>query len=298
MAISWIQNKINHAYSPKASILDVLKENLEGYRKARDHTTVHASDVTKPDFCARRLALLDLTGKKKKDEFISMALAATFDIGNATSDLIRERWAGDSAHGFWECRRCEYRSPFGKKPNHTCKNGGKCDFKYDEAVFLSEKYRISGSIDVFMDLQAPKLFVTELKIIAPDEFEKLAAPLAEHRLRTQLYLKIIDDDAGHLKERINLKEAKVLYVSRAYGKKNTEYHGKVIPFKEFTVQRNDADVSPYLSRAMEVRTFKELGVMPNGICPTSTDSKAKKCSVCTECFSGTYMAGIKIKLSE
>lgn len=290
MALSWLQNKLTAAGAPKKSVIDILKANMGGYEKARDHTTVHASDITKPNFCPKQLALLDITDKKKKDQYVNTALRATFDVGNVTSDLFREKWAGTAAHGFWKCTRCNHKSAFGTKPSTKCTQGGNCNYKYEEAGFFSDEYKVSGSVDVFLDLDQPKLVVTELKIITPVDFETLAAPLAEHRIRTNLYMKLIEDDPGVFKHRINLKEAKVVYVSRAFGKKHATYN-EILPFKEYEVERNDASLAPYLAKAKEVKVFKEMGLMPKGVCATALDTCAKGCSVAKECFSGSYPAG-------
>lgn len=295
MAFSWLQAATQQAYAPKQSVLDILKANMAGYRPARDDGVVHASDITQPTFCARQLALLAITKEKKKGQYLGTALQATFDVGDVTSDLFREKWAGSAAHGFWQCRRCDWVAPFGPKPKTGCKHGGSCSFKYIEARFLSKTYQVSGSIDVFLDLNAPKLFVTELKIMTPDDFEKLAAPLAEHRIRTNLYLKIIDDDGGTLRDRIHLKEAKVVYVSRGHGKKNPDFNNEIIPFKEYTVTRDDESLEIYLKKAIEVKQFKEQGTIPAGLCSTALDKAAKKCQVCHACFSGEYPAGATYK---
>ena len=287
---SWLQNNLNTKFAPKHSLIEVLRQNMGGYRKPRDHSVVHASDLTKPDFCPRRLALMDLTSTVKKDEYISTALQATFDLGDAVSDLVREKWVGEASHGFWKCRRCSNQSAFGIKPDTPCKQGGRCNYKYEEASFFSEDFGVSGSIDLLANLGAPKLFVTEIKTITPIDFEGLAAPLAEHRIRTNLYMRLIEDDKGIFKQRINLNQAKVLYVSRAYGKKH-EIYNEILPFKEFTVDRNDASLEPLIEKAREVKLFKEKGTLPKGICVTTLDKVAKLCQHCDACFSGHYPAG-------
>jgi hypothetical protein len=110
MAISWLNNTISKAAAPQKSLIDILRKNLGGWEKARDTGKVHASDVTKPGFCPKQLALMKITGKKKKDMYVNTALRATFDVGNVTSDLLRENWLGDAAHGFWRCQTCDARS--------------------------------------------------------------------------------------------------------------------------------------------------------------------------------------------
>lgn len=290
MAVTFLKKAVEEATAPQKSIIDVLKKNLGGYKPERSHKTVHASDITKTDFCPRQFALLHLLDMKKKDRYISAALQATFDVGNVTSDLFREKWAGQSAIGNWRCVKCDSMVTFKQKPlNVPCKHGGKCDWRYEEVNFVCQETQVSGSIDVIMDLGAPKLFLVELKIIKPDDFEKLAAPLAEHRIRTNLYMRLAEKSNNVFGGRVNVQQARVLYVSRGYGKKNAD-HNEILPFKEFTVERDDDALVPYLNRAKMVRIFKETGAIPLGVCKTSMDTPAKGCSVAKSCFSGKFPA--------
>lgn len=283
MAITWLSKSVQKALAPTRTIIDVMQENLGGFKPARSHLTTHASDLTKKDFCPRQTCLLIKTGKTNKDEYINPALQATFDVGNATGDIVAERWGGQSVVGNWECRKCQHRTTFSPKPNLSCKHGGKCDYKYEEVRFTSKEYEASGGIDAFFNLGSSKLFVTELKIVNVKDFETLAAPLAEHRLRTSMYLKIIEDSSSPYKNQINLNMAKVFYVSRGFGKKHPTY-GKILPFKEFDITRDDEAVQPYLDKAMMIKVFKETGQVPERMCSSETDTMAKKCAVCTECF--------------
>jgi hypothetical protein len=292
MAVGWLNNALSKAQAPGTSIISILKKNMGGWEPARDHTTVHASDITKDHFCPKQWALLDITKKEKKAQWVPTALRATFDVGNVTSDLVRERWLGEAAHGFWRCQKCEKKSAFGVKPASLC-SGHVSDWKYVEAGFLSPEYEVSGSVDVFIDMDAKKLFATELKIISPVDFETLAAPLSEHRIRTNLYMKLIEDSATWLKERMNLQEAKVLYVSRAYGKKHPEL-GEILPFKEFTVKRDDSMVEKPLAQAKEIVVYKQTGLMPKAICGTSKDTAAKWCSVCTSSRKKQHEANLRV----
>lgn len=284
MALTWMNKVASEKLAPTKSIIGILRQNLRGYRKARSHETVHASDITKEDFCPRQVALLHLHEKEKKDEFIGTALQATFDIGNAVGDMVPEQWAGDAAIGNWECLRCGDRATFTTKPKKVCKHGGWCHFKYEEVNFISKQYDVSGGIDVFFDLGGLKKVVTELKIINVADFDKIVAPLAEHRIRTAMYLKLIDDSSHPFKSSINVNEGRVLYVSRGFGKKNTDHAGEILPFKEYVVTRDDAAVQPYLDKAMAVKVFKETGVVPKGICKSLDDKACKKCAVVSECW--------------
>ena len=106
MAVTFLKDAAQDAFGPKKSIIDILCKELGGYQPARSHETVHASDITKCDFCPRQTALLTVLKAKKKDEYISTALQVTFDAGNAMSDLFREKWAGQHVYGNWSCKRC------------------------------------------------------------------------------------------------------------------------------------------------------------------------------------------------
>lgn len=286
----FLKQAVNSSLHPAKTIIDVLKKNTAGYEAARSLDTIHASDITKPNFCARKVALLDITKVAQKASYIPTALRTTFDVGNVISDLVREKWAGDSSYGHWKCVACSATRSFNTKPKNGCpQHGSKCHWKYQEVNFRSIDTDVEGSVDVFLELGSYKLFVTEVKIITPVEFEKIVAPLSEHRLRTSLYLNLIDRSASPYKSRINLQTGKVLYVSRAYGKLHSDYK-EILPFKEFDVARDDAAIQPYLDAALKVKKFRASGVMPSGICATSFTKEAKGCSVCSQCFSGKFPA--------
>lgn len=291
--MSWLKQatlKLNKP--PKESIIARLRGNLGGPRQGRSRESLHASDITKSDFCPRRWALLDAKGITHTSEFISVALDATFDMGLAVETLVVEHWAGKYSIGNWQCRLCgEYRSMC-SKPDGYCKSGTRHWWKYQQIVIEAPEFGVIGSLDCLFDVGVPKLRVTELKILSTEEFEKIVAPLAEHRLRTSLYLKLLAESNHPFKDRFNLHEGNVVYVSRGYGKLNPQWN-EILPFKEFEVQRDDSTLKPALQKAKAVKLFREQQQIPNGICTTALDKVAKKCSVCQECFSGKYTATIQ-----
>ena len=82
----------------------------------------------------------------------------------------------------------------------------------------------------------------------------ILVPFPEHRLRTNLYLWILEQSKHPHKEKICTSEARVLYMSRGYGKLNAEWN-EILPFKEFVVKRNDADLAEFLKRAAALKLF-------------------------------------------
>lgn len=277
-----------HVEKPPTLISSILS-NLQVKREPRDVTELHASDLTKEDFCVREVALAKLTGVKKKAATIDAALAVTFDLGHVVSDLVREKWLGSYSWGNWVCQRCGKVETLQSKPPEKHEHVN-CThlWKYVEVMF-SHPLGWTGSIDVFARLDH-KLTVVEIKTMNPDDFEALVAPLAEHRLRTALYLRLIADADHPYKDLIHLDRARVLYVSRAFGKKNPDYDNKILPFKEYELERDDAATDPFLADAARVKLFLEKGVVPPRIkaCEYSFSPRAKSCGCMAPCFSGKF----------
>ena len=293
--MTWLKKAMESAVKPKESVISILRKNLSGVRKGRELSQLHASDITSPEFCPREWAFRDLHEIKSVPQWLSTATAATFSLGSMIAKLLIEEWAGNSVIGNWKCARCQdFRSMTVKPMWSGCTAGThtKHLWEYEEVVFEFPEYAFSGSIDAIFNLGAPYWRIVELKIIAPDAFEKLLAPLPEHRIRTSLYLQLIANSKNVWRSSFNLSAATVLYVSRGYGKKNLEWD-EVLPFKEFEVKRDDSSTEEALKRAKELKFFREETVMPSGICNTALDRFAKSCSFCKECFSGDYPANLK-----
>ena len=286
--MKYLVELVQEANKPATSIIDLMMKNVGGFYPSRGYTTIHASDITKDDFCPRKVALIDTSKLENKEEYIGTALKATFDVGNMTAHLFKNQWAGQHIWGNWTCVRCRKAVSHCKKPTKTqCASGGHCSWEYEEIPFVCTETAVSGSLDALMDLGASKLFITELKIIRYEDFAKLVAPLAEHRIRTNLYMRIVEKSASAYHNRINLQEARVLYISRGFGKKS-DSHNEILPFKEFVVKRDDEALIPYLDKAQRVNLFRKTGKMPYGICTTMLSPFAKGCPVSKLCFSGKF----------
>ncbi len=291
MSSSWLKNAIHQVTKPKQSIIGVLKQHLGGMQPGRSMSVLHASDVTKLEFCPRRWAFFDLLEKDPPSTMVSAALDVTFRLGLLTEQALIEDWAGEHVVGNWRCRHCSEQRSMTIKPDGWCKQGTqKHWWQYNQMIVDSPKYGIQGGIDALFQIGAPQLVVTELKIMAPKEFDDILTPLPEHRLRTNLYMKLIEESHHPYRDKINLQEGRVLYTSRGYGKMNAQWN-EILPFKEFIVKRNDDDLKEFLKRATDLKVFRTQGLMPNGICSTALDKIAKQCSVCAQCFSGKYPAG-------
>jgi hypothetical protein len=289
--MSWLRQAIHQATRPKESIIGVLKQQLGGPQAGRSMKVLHASDITKPDFCPRRWAFFDIFGKSAPDEFVSTAMDVTYRMGNATEQLLIEEWAGQAVIGTWRCRYCGYHKSMVPKPSGGfCTPDRKHWWQHIQMVVEAPDYGIQGGIDALFNIGAPQLVVTEIKTMNPTEFDQILVPLPEHRLRTNLYLWVLEQSKHPYRDKINTSEGRVLYISRGYGKLNPTWN-EILPFKEFVVKRNDADLHEFLKQAHRLHIFRKMGLMPAGICATALDKIAKKCSVAGPCFSGKYQAG-------
>lgn len=286
--MKFLENAVKKAHGPTHSIIEALKNHLDKPLKARSHKEIHASDLTKPHFCPREVALLDILKKERKDEHVATAMRVTFDVGELTARAFTDKWMRDKVIGDWNCIRCGEVRFFTNvpEPGDKCHSGLAHIWNHHEIRFHDKHHQYSGAIDCILDLGAPKLTIVELKIMAPEMFAKLEAPLAEHRIRTNLYLHLVEHSSHPGRDQINTKWAKVLYISRGYGKKHES--GETLPFKEYDVERDDGDLNGPLVKALAVKHFRETGVMPSGICPFSYSPEAKSCTVNLQCFSGKF----------
>jgi hypothetical protein len=274
------------------SLTKLIDKRIAGFEEQRTHKIVHISDLSKgTGFCPREFALLDVTKKKPKGMYVSMALQVTFDNGSALSDLCRNKWLEHDVVGNWRCLYCKRVIGFSKKPKVSCKCGATL-WRYEEVTLVNPANGVSGSIDFLVDLGMGKHTMVECKSLARDTFDTLKAPLAEHRVRTQLYLMHGSLSTGPCISKVNWEQGIVFYISKGYGVKNEEYGGKIIPFKEFVVERDDAAVKPLYTKADPLHAFRNGGTMPEGICATSFEPRVKGCPVAIECWSGKHPAGV------
>lgn len=289
----WLKAATLAAGVPKVTIIGRLRAAMQGHEPARDYKVVHASDVTKASFCARRWMFMSLFNGKPEGSWVGTALRATYDLGHSTARVLIEEWAKDFAIGNWDCLKCGASRTMSLQPKSGCGKSSSCHWRFREPVFESKEYGIEGSIDVLMDLLSLNWVVVELKTYAAEEFDKMITALPEHVTRTRLYLKLIADSGSPWTSRINLNRAHILYASRGYGRKNPDFNNEILPFREFVVDRNDdhPDVQLALQKGKFVKLFKDIKQIPGGICATPLDKNAQGCAYCQQCFSGKYQAG-------
>lgn len=277
--IRFIRKEDLPAQKKGVSIEDILRDNLAKPTLKRGYEFIHASDLTKSDYCPRKVVLWREHGGKRKYEKINATLAMTFKMGNAVADLITNDLGGDSVWGHWKCAHCQTVKEYTFKPE-PCGCDPDAWWKYKEIQFIHTDSGASGSVDAFFDLRDGKFTVTELKIISPDEFESLKMPLWEHSVRTKLYLEIIANSNDLHISKIDLSKAKVFYTCRTHGKK---VNGRITPFKEFEVERDPGKVQVYLNKARQIKIWEDTGEYPAPICPNLQCKEAEACDFVKQC---------------
>jgi hypothetical protein len=280
---------------PTHSVKYLLHQHLTGYEIARPIKNVHASELTK-GLCPRYYAILDKEPKLLRDNWLSTSENVTYRIGRELQDAV-VHWLADQDKAItdWKCRACDDLYMLQKRPK-KCQCG--CSkFDPQEHRFASELSGASCGVDVLVQFGAGKLRVVEIKTMDKDQFKALQMPLAEHRLRTNLYLRLIAESGLDVVEQIDTQVATVLYVSKGgYGcadptLKQMGIGDSFSPFKEFVIQRDDKATDAMMQRAKVVLDYRKKKVgMPCGICATAMEPAAKKCSAVKACFSGQYPA--------
>ena len=271
----------------------MLVERLNKVDIPRSKDTIHASDLTKPEYCPRREALMRKLGYTDVGRMIAHPLRITFDLGNDIQSRVNNDWLRDVMWGHWECVQCggvvEY-SFFPTDGACYCRDvdgsclGGK--WKYKE-VRVHHSTGASGSMDGFVVLSDDTLRMIEIKTIAPDTFKDLKMPLGEHRVRTSMYLQMLHDSKIPELASVNTEKASVLYVCRSFGFKQED--GVISPLKEFEVEREEVSAKALLSKGQAVHQAEGSG-MPCGICKDMFDKPARSCRAVKDCFSKDYMA--------
>lgn len=270
------------------SLTSLLLGSMAAYDKHRGVDVIHASDLTKDEgFCPKEFAILYHLGKTKKGFGISAGMRHTWDMGRDIEARIQNEYLLDFAVGDWKCTSCGTLKQFQKKPKTGChREDINCNWRYSEVRLIANS--ITGGFDLFVDIGKTKLRLVELKSVILHDFEKLKAPLAEHRLRTNLYLRMIADSP--LAEHVETQVAHVLYIAKSFGKWSPE-DKTISPFKEYEVVRDDSITDKLLGRAGEYQAFRTMGMIPNRICPTAACKRAKTCSVVGACFSKAFKSG-------
>ncbi len=286
--------KIVSLASAPPSLKRELHAEMSGMEAPRSLKHIHASEITKPNFCPRKYYLA-WTNPMIQDpgSFLATASVHTYNMGNAVQDLVTKCWARRLSVGEWKCRACPH-SYFGEHKTSCPACGRIGTLDYIETEVGNEDARIVGHVDLLVQLPGMELLtLVECKIIKSEEFIKLKMPYQEHRLRTLLYLRLAVEKGI---KNIDPGRALILYVSRQHGTAAPEVKdypfpdAHLSPFKEFWVSEDSDMITEELDTLIQLAKWPSacinLGLesIPPRICETPDDSTAKTCGACEVCF--------------
>ena len=273
----------------------LLHHNLSDLDPPRDVDLLHASELTYPDkkFCPRERAFLLKYGDNRPDQFLGTALSITFQVGRWYEHMVRSEWLRKYAFGPWQCNICGNTTPYQMAPKKCTECGAKGHMDYVEPRIWNPEYEVGCGID-FLFVNGGRIRMTELKSMEKVMFKDIKAPIAEHRIRTQLYMFLIaGSDWMDQAWTIDLDFSYLLYMSKGHGATDYKRERKDIidssisPFKEFVIEPTKRKtLKPYLDDALAVKKFRHEGVMPpRTVCPTINCTRAEQCTYRKECFS-------------
>jgi len=279
-------------------ISKLLHGSLPYADRHRGYDRVHASDLTRGSFCPREVALVKELGREVPPRAVSTSEAVTYHLGRVLQNSVIQ-WLADVDRVVtdWTCSACSQLHPFQRRPVR-CERCRRDHFVATEARFVWEAAGITAGIDLFFRGDVPKLRPVEVKTIDKDQFKKLAAPLAEHRLRTILYLQVLRESGDPRVGGVDTSRATVLYVSKGgYGcaqdwMRREGVRERYSPFKEYVVTRDDEVVRAYLTKARAAVGHSRGEGMPSGVCKTLFERRAQGCPVAKECFGDLYPAEV------
>lgn len=276
-----------------------LHKQIRNTKPGRDLKNLHASDMTK-GFCPRERQIINLKEMGPKDEWNQASLQMVYDLGNAVERIVIHH-ASEAclAYGDWRCDQCNRIHAWCERPTR-CNDCDCARLSYHGRRFYSAASGISCGIDLLVRGFGPKLRVVEIKSVQKDDFRKLVAPLAEHKIRTNLYMRIVSESGDPDAQLIDTEQAFVMYVDKGgYGILDGEVAKWKLgdrgysPFKEFVVKRDDAQTDGMCERAATYRKAIFDKVICAGICVGPTDAPAKSCRVAQDCFSNKFPVGAK-----
>jgi hypothetical protein len=275
------------------SLKKYLHEHMGGYDPPRSVHVLHASEMTRDlEFCPRSFALMRSLNETPKASYVETSLRYTYDLGRLIEQGLREIWAKDIAVGDWACTSCGLLHSFQFRP-WKCSSCSSGRFVYREVRFTSQICGASGSVDVLVKLPGyEKAVMVEAKSMDKDMWKSLVAPMAEHRLRTNLYLRLIAESDHPYREFIDTDKAFILYMVKGYGTADASLEKLGInenftPFKEYVIKRNDEETQPLVDRAIQLKLWEDGNgavIYPDRICEAANTSRASKCPVKTPCF--------------
>ena len=251
-------------------IQEYLVRHIESINDARDYLDgwIHVSNLYDP--CAREIGIRRRL-KIKPQQKIAVSDRLLWESGTAYHNTLRGYLAKmGMLLGHWSCRRCDWASSevLPHACPRSCNRCGKQDFRYREVTMRDEKRKIIGNGDCWIS-ESRKLVPTEIKSMGISGFTNMRAVLAKHAFQVMMYREMA---------------ANLGWPVANYGIVLCAPLGfSMSPFKEYRVERDQDAVDRAYIRAEEIRNSAK-GKLPERICGSILEPRAKACIVAKDCF--------------
>lgn len=238
---------------------------------------LHVSDLTK-NLCLRKVALAEKYHMPMPSENLWPNTRITYGQGHAIADSILKdlkHSSGNILHGHWDCacKKTTYTGTYTDAMDKSCASCGTRPANYREVKVVDDEYRISGSIDVLLNIR-DWMYVVEVKSKKGELWAQLEAPDPEHVIQATFYYWLLKRNNVKVHDKLS-----IIYVSKTQTRDT--------PYKEFIVQPSKMlrRLDDYLDEALEYATYKKTGKLPAKThCANIDCTKARKCHVSTPCF--------------
>lgn len=279
------------------SIEGKMNRHLEIRKEIKPLSTKDTISISGlPYLCPREEALATRDNKIRTDR-VPPSLRAIFETGNAFQDIIRDLTMVEDGFllGMWKCRECDFvhgstdgeswknnrgateahvleRIPKPEKCNTDIEGYGRClntSFEYVEEILENRHMKLKGHPDGFL---SNRMYDHVLEIKTTNDFRFKVAktkPFKEHLIQANIYAWI----AG--KKRILL-----LY----FNKNNGQFWTWDLAIDNDIIKETIDKVKATWEAIEEFEAKGEISKLPERICQTPRDTRAKKCQLCKECF--------------
>lgn len=272
---------------------EIIRRSRWEARRPRSDSHLHVSDLLSK--CLRKKAIIEQLQVSVSEAALGIMDSLTFRVGEAIHDVIRERAAEggrSEVWGKWKCKcgglRVDDPCTYGRVPATVCDFCGGRASEYVEVSFFDQERAIIGHPDLI--LYRPALgayYVTELKSIANDRWKELARPDPDHVLQALFYWYLMKLSGYDM-----VDQCSILYVTKGWTMREA-------PYKEFhfTPSANIHRLESYLREAEVFVASRNGGALPGRVCVSADSPEAKKCQVCSQCFSSGDKVAKPVKVS-
>lgn len=285
-------------------LLDGVRSRME-----RRRGVFHPSEIS-GDFCPREWLLCDRNRDLYLEKKIPVNTQLRWDVGTALHDMVQEKLGSAGVlFGQWECLRHCFRSgctSFGFAPSKECRVGNEQGVKplwvFRELRVRDEELEIEGRTDGLLDIRGGK-YVFEFKSMNDDGFSTLVEPLKQHKEQGAWYLDVLERRNWEMEKvftdltTLGLElEREIEFVRRPFAGVVFLYLNKDSQrMREFKIVGRRGSVTGEGDKVFQVVQEKrgvlkttlqhrEAGTLPERLCRTKTDRRAKRCLARNSCF--------------